>query len=232
MVGSTNQILCITNNRTYKDQFRFMFSSHHTISTLFIHNMPEAVQEIQLKRYCMILIDEDISLTNAIYFEQLLLLITSFCLNPNTIIIVPKLSNDCFCKYIRLGFTYISDIQIAQYMIPAILKYFEEFKTKRPSPQQIYYKGLYVYPKQNMIILKKCKIFIPYTWILILLFMVNHGDYCNISIIHKYVESMQGEKLSNSYISVNIHRLARRITNVTGLKIIRNRYGVGYYLVL
>ena len=233
MIDLTNQILCITNNYEYKNSLHIIFSSHHNISVLFIHSIQQAIQAIKSKRYYIILIDEGISsTTTSTDFEQFLSLIASFCMNLNTVIIVPRLNNNCFCKYIKLGFTYIADIETAQYMIPAILEYMEEFKTKRPLPQQINSKGLSIYPKQNTISFKGCKILMSDTWILILLFLVNHGGYCSLNAIQRHIESVQGKNFSDSYIQVNIYRLSKKIKDTTGLKIIKNRYRIGYYLVL
>lgn len=232
MVEITNQILCITNNHSYKELLREITSSQENISILFTSNILEAIPSLQSKQFLIVIIDESISLNNPEAFKQLLTLLTSLCINLNTLIIVPQLSNEYFDKYIKLGFVYIADIQIVKYLLPAILKNIKEFKFQRPLPEKIYYKGLSIYPESKSIIFKSCKISITDREMLILQFMINHKGYCDRCTMQKYLGSVFGKPISQSYVSVNMCRLSKKIMNATGLKIIRNRYGIGYYLVL
>jgi len=233
MIGSTSQILCITNNYTYKEQFRGILSAHNNISILFIHDISEAISKLQTQRFLLIIIDEVLSKENAPVFEQLLSLINSLCINLHTLIIVPRLADEYFSKYISHGFTYITDIQIAKHMLPAVLKHIGEFRSQTPLHlQKVLYKGLVIDPRSNIICFKNCCISISSVGILILLFLTRHEGCHDICAIQKYLGSMLERPISGSYVTVNINRLSRRIQEVTGLEIIKNRYGVGYYLVL
>jgi hypothetical protein len=232
MVHLATQILCITNNYAYKEQFRNILALNSNISILFIHNISEAISQLQSHHFILVIIDEVLSIEDTHMFKQLLTLITSLCINLHTLIIVPKISNDYFAQYIPLGFTYITDMSVAKHMLPAVLKNIGEFKSQRPPPQKVIYKGLILNPESNTIILKSCRIHIMPTETLILLFLIKHRGYSNTCVIQKYLCSVFEKSISQSYISVNIHRLSKRIKNATGLEIIKNRYGVGYYLVL
>lgn len=232
MVHLAEQILCITNNYTYKEQFRNILSPHTNISILFIHNIADAILKLQSRCFVLVIVDEVISLENSQTFGQLLTLITSLCINLHTLIIVPKITDEYFLKYIPQGFTYIADMQIARHMLPAVLINIGAFKSQRPPPQKIFYNGLAIDPQSNLIFLKGCKIQITPMETLVLLFLIRHRGYCSVCIIQKYIESVLEKPISQSYVTVNIHRLTQRIQNSTGLEIIKNRYGMGYYLVL
>lgn len=233
MIHLANQILCITNNYRYKEQFRVLISTHNNISILFIHNLTDALLKIQSQRFILIIVDDAISFTNNQLFRQLLSLITSLCINLHTLILVPKLSNEYYSKYIPLGFTYITDIQVVQNMLPAVLRNIEEFQSQKPpSPEKISYKGLTLIPQSNTIYLKGCCISISSVGILILFFLIRHDGYANMCTVQKYLSSMLDKPISESYVTVSMHRLTKRIKNITGLEIVKNRYGVGYYLVL
>lgn len=233
MVNLAEQILCITNNYAYKEQFRNILSSHNNLSILFIHNISDAILKLQSRCFVLVIVDEVLSLENTQAFNQLLSLITSLCINLHTLIIVPQIAEGYFSKYIPQGFTYITDMQVAKHMLPAVLKHIGEFKSQSPTPlKKISYKGLTINPRSNTIYLKGCCISISTVGILILFFLIRHDGYSDICTIQKYLGSMLEKPISESYITVNMHRLSKRIKDITGLDIIKNRYGVGYYLVL
>lgn len=231
MFNSANKIICITNNYSYKEQLRSLLQSQSHTSILYTQNLSDAMLRIQSESY-FIIIDDSISQNNEILFKQLLELLVSLCINTNTLILVPQLDKSFFYKYLKLGFTYITNIQIASDLIPAILKHMEEFQFKRPPPRKIYYKGLTIFPQLNIICLKNCRVLITPIGMLILIFIIKHGGYCDIATIQKYITFTLGKAISQSYATVNIYRLSKSIQTATGLRIIKCRYGVGYYLVL
>ncbi len=232
MVNPTTQILCITNNYSCKEQLRgVLYQSRHT-SFLFVHNTSQAIQEIKAKRYPLILIDTHVADTNLSNFDQLLELLSNLCLNLSTIIIVPELNHNSFYRFIKHGFTYITDMKVGREVIPAILEHMEEFQSTNFLTSEISYKGLCLYPKQNIVIFRKCTIILTNTLMLILLYMIKHEGYCDIVAIRSYIESIQGKQVSDSYVTVNMNRLCKKIKDATGLKIIKSRYGIGYHLVL
>lgn len=232
MVNPTNQILCITNSYSYKEQLRGMLYKSHHVSSLFVHTTSEAIQEIKAKRYSLILIDTHIADTDLSNFEQLLGLLSNLCLNLSTIMIVPELDHNSFYRFIKHGFTYITDMKVGKEMISAILRHMEESRSPELLTSEISYKGLCLYPKQNIVIFRKCTIILTNTLMLILLYMIKHEDYCDIVAIRSYIESIQGRQVSDSYVTVNMNRLCKKIKDATGLKIIKSRYGIGYHLVL
>lgn len=232
MVEIPHQILCITNNHICKNQLRTILSSQCHTSILFLQSIPEVKAQLERKRFPIVLIDEQISKDNQLAFERLLSVLISLCMNSSTFILVPELRNEYFLKYIGMGFTYITDMRTIQYMLPAVLLHMQGFIYQLPLPQETYYKGLYVYPKSSTILLKQCSIKVTSTGILILLFLIKHRSYCKTECIQQYISSSVRKDITPSYVSVNIHRLSKEIKAATGLEIIKNRYGVGYYLAL
>ncbi|KKP92847.1 MAG: hypothetical protein UR96_C0004G0014 [candidate division WS6 bacterium GW2011_GWC1_36_11] len=232
MVNSAEEILCITNNYAYKEQLRNLFISHSDIAFTFANNISEAEVRLQDKRFSLILIDDSLIQENPYDSEKLFALLVSLCLTQHVLIIIPALEKDLFYKYISRGFTYITNMETARYMLPAVLRHLEEFKLKRPPPENISFKGLSIYPQSSTLIFKKCKISITNIGMLIILFLVKHGGHSSTCAIQKYLQSILRREITESYVSVNIHRLTKSIYKVTGLKIIKNRYGVGYHLVL
>lgn len=232
MVHPENQILCLTNNHTYRELLRATLSSQKNITPLFASDIAEATYNVESKCFALVIIDEIFAQKDSSNFNQLLVALTSLCFNQYTIIIVPQLESKYFCRYISQGFTYIVDIEVMRYFLPAVLKHMEEFKFQRPPPQEITFKGLTIYPQSNTLLYRKCKISATKTQILILLFLIRNKGYTPTSTIQKYLESALGTTISESNVTVNIYRMIKHVKDVTGLEIIKNRYGVGYYLVL
>lgn len=229
---TTKKILCITNNFSYKNQLRQIFSAYNDISFIFASDISNAILDVQTKKFTLILIDEDCSSQNIALSCQLFSVLTSLCMNQYTLIIVPQLDEIHFNKYIQKGFTYIVDMTTTRYLLPAVLKYIDEFKSQRPPPEKILYKGLTLDTQSHHIIFKNCKINMHPMWIVILHFLIKQNNCCDIAKIQKYLEMIFERPISQSCISANIHRLNKCVKCATGIEIIKNRYGVGYYIVL
>ncbi len=232
MIEATKKILCVTNNFAYKEQLRRISSSHPNISLIFVSNISDTIQNLQTQRFTLIIIDEYCFSTNVALSCQLLSTLTSLCMNQYTLIIVPRLDEVYFTKYIQKGFTYIVDMATTKYLLPAVLKYIEEFKFQIPHQEKISHKGLILDTQSHYIIFKHCKIHMHPVWIVILHFLIKQNSCCDIAKIQKYLEMIFERSISQSCISANIHRLNKQVKCATGLDIIKNRYGVGYYLVL
>jgi len=232
MIEATKKILCITNNFAYKEQLRLISSSHPNISFVFVSNISNAILDLQTKKFTLIIIDDDCFTQNVALSCQLLSTLISLCMNQYALIIVPRLDETYFTKYIQKGFTYIVDMATTKYLLPAVLKYIEEFKSQRPRPEKISHKGLILDTQSHYIVFKNCKIHMHSMWIVILNFLIKQERCCDIAKIQKYLEIIFERPISKSCISANIHRLNKRVKCATGLGIIKNRYGVGYYLVL
>jgi len=232
MVDFVHHILCVTNNYANKEQLRSIFISHKQISFLFISNIADAILRLQSNLFVLVIVDDTLSINNFPLFEQLLNCLTSLCINQSTLVIVPRLTNESFDKYIKLGFTYIADMHTTRYFLPAVLKHLGEFKSQRPTPEKISHKGLILDTQSHYIVFKNCKIPMLSMWIVILHFLMKQDHCCDILIIQRYLEMIFERPISQSCITANIHRLTKRVKDVTGLEIIKNRYGVGYYLVL
>lgn len=232
MIETTKKILCLTNNFAYKEQLRQISSSHSNISFIFVSNISNAILDLQTKKFTLIIIDDDCFAQNVALSCQLLSTLIALCMNQYTLIIVPRLDEIYFKKYIKKGFTYIVDMATTRYLLPAVLKYIEEFKFQRPQPEKISHKGLILDTQSHCIVFKNCKIPMLSMWIVILHFLIKQNSCCDIAKIQKYLEMIFERPISQSCISANIHRLNKRVKCATGLDIIKNRYGVGYYLIL
>lgn len=232
MIEATKKILCLTNNFAYKEQLRQISFSHPNTSFIFVSNISNAIQNLQSKKFTLIIIDEICLVQDIVLSCQLFSTLISLCINQYTLIIVPRLDEASFIKYIKKGFTYIVDMSTTKYLLPAILKYIEEFKTQRPNIEKISYKGITLDAQSHHIIFKHCKIHMLPMWIAILHFLIKQNCCCDITKIQRYLEMIFERSISQSCISANIHRLNKQVRSATGLDIIKNRYGVGYYLVL
>lgn len=232
MMHLLETVLIITNNPTYKEPIRLLFSQYKNFHLILSHSIQQALPYIQEHRLKLILLDEQVLLYNPDLAQEFLKKLISLTLNLNSILIVDQIERDIFSKYIKLGFTYITDIRIAQYMIPAVLDYLSEFNNKQPIENKIIYKGLTIFPNSGYICLKNCKIFLSQKHTDILMFIIEKDGKCNIGDLQKHIEIEAQKEIASSYITVCISRLNKQIYNATGLKIIKNRYGVGYYLVL
>lgn len=232
MTETTKIILCLTNNYAYKEQLRQISSSHTNISFLFASNISNAILDLQSKKFSLIVIDESCFAQNIALSCQLLSTLISLCMNQYTLIIVPRLDEAYFTKYIQKGFTYIVDMATTKYLLPAVLKYIDEFKSQRPPANKISHKGLILDTQSHYIVFKSCKINMHPMWIVILHFLIKQNNCCDIAKIQKYLEMIFERPISQSCISANIHRLNKRVKCATGIEIIKNRYGVGYYIVL
>ena len=232
MIEATKKILCITNNFAYKEQLRQISSSHPNISFIFISNISNVIRDLHTQKFTLVIIDESCFSKNIVLSCQLLSALIALCMNQYTLIIVPRLDEVYFAKYIKQGFTYIVDMATTKYLLPAVLKYIEEFKFQRPQPEKISHKGLVLDTQSNYIIFKNCKIHMHSMWIVILHFLIKQERCCDIAKIQKYLEMIFERPISQSCISANIHRLNKQVKCTTGLDIIKNRYGVGYYLSL
>ncbi len=232
MEPKTKAILLVTNNYLSKDILTPLFSSSKTFTILKAHTIQQAIEYIKNQIIYLIIIDDGLQKSNPPLFTQLLQIIISLALGNTTVIIVEQLTQNVFAKYIRTGFTYITDIGIAQKLIPAVINYSEEFKNQRPLALAIKYHGLTIYPECNYVCFKNCKIFLSVQHLEILLFLTKNDGICEIKDLQRYLELKFNNHISNTYISVNISRINSKFKTCTGLRIIKNRYGIGYKLTV
>lgn len=230
MIHIAESILVVTSNHYYKDQIRLLLAQYRNFNLILVPSTRKAIQYIQQCKLKLILLDENLLNTNLKLAEELLILLEARYLNTITILVSSKVTRDTFAQYLKFGITYIADMNIARYMIPAVLEYIEEFNTKQTVEQRICYKGLAIYPKQRYIYIKNCKIFLSKRHFEIISFLVFKNGKCSIDELKKHLLVEWKMEITNEYITVNISRLNKRIFQATGLKIIKNRYGVGYYI--
>lgn len=222
------EILLVTCNHTYREYLRSLIPQVKDFHFVFATSINQANSFIKNKRYKLILIDEN--LLNIFNDESKLFLreISLQCLNLNTILIVEKLTEEIFIKYITYGITYLSDTKTAKTLVLALLKNFDTLENEVYT--RLVYKNIVLCTKENAIFLKNCKIYLNSIDVKILTYLIQHSGKGKTLELTKYLSHLYGKPISASYLNVNICRINKTTKAVTGLKIIKNRYGVGYYL--
>jgi DNA-binding response OmpR family regulator len=76
---------------------------------------------------------------------------------------------------------------------------------------------------------RNSKILLTENETVILEYILNQKDYCSLDNIFIYLNK-QGINIHEDSLRVCISRLRKKILKQTGLDIIKNRYGIGYYI--
>jgi DNA-binding response OmpR family regulator len=92
------------------------------------------------------------------------------------------------------------------------------------------YNGLILNEKFQYAIYNNCKIFLSETECLLISILIEEGCILKSSEIKNILEEKQGKKLSKASVRICIHRIRRKFKDTTGINLIGNKYGRGYYL--
>lgn len=219
------ELACLLHNEDCKNIIRTTKQPDSRIT--FFRNIRDFIQEIQKHDYDLLLIEES---EISDHFSQC---ISGKTQSLSTIIITPQFSKYYFQKYVKLGFRYIIDKETFIYLIPTILENLEEFLSTHNYPDtEITLKGMTVATSRGYLILHDCKIITSRFALTLLTILLRSSGYCSLSFLQSELEKKLHKKIGESYVTVTISRLNHDIHKVTGLKIIRNRYGFGYYIDL
>jgi DNA-binding response OmpR family regulator len=220
-----NTILLGSANVSLKIRIRSLLLGSTLITA---SNAWQIEKGIQKHKPQLIIIDETVLILNITNEKSLIELISRFCLFPKTILIVKTLAQDTLAKYLKLGFTYITDIDhlsaLTLALTDALLKkgQIQEHVTK--------YHGITLYNNQRAIEVKNCKIFLTANEFNITKYLIVKRSNTPSSIIQNYLEYLYQKKLTPAYITVSIARINKKTKQAVGIRLIRNRYRLGYYL--
>jgi len=220
-----HEIACLLRNEGCKDIIRATKSP--TLRVTFFHHIKDLITKIQKCNFALILIEESQISNN---FPQY---VSGRDLSHSTIIVTPEFNKYYFQKYVKLGFTYIIDTETFIYLIPTILENLQEFlHSSNCANKEIMLKGVTVSIAMGYLILRECKIFAPRSALILLVILLRSDGYLSLQSLQPELERRLNRKIAESHITVTISRLNRDIHNATGMKIIKNRYGFGYYVDL
>ncbi len=221
------QVGCFITSSQLKDTLRAINAPNIQITSF--RNIEDIIQHRNLASYSLLIIDGR-------YYKQdelktLLVYLTRNGFNRITMVIPCNFNRESFKKYVQLGYTYIIDRQVFIYLIPVILENLAEFLHHDCYPSPIYRGNLTLYATNSYAIFKDCKILLSKTEVLILqMFLNSPNPYISTTKLRNYLILKLNRNISNSYITVNLSRLNCKICKATGIKIIKSRYGQGYYL--
>ncbi len=220
----TYEVACLLHHQRCKDIFRAVHIQDVRITLL--HEVSEFIQQVKAPKYALLIVD-----TRHKDSEKLLRNIISKELSNSTIIITSQFNQETFRKYVKLGYRYIVDIDTFVCLVPTILENLVEFiQNDFQAPREITKRGVTISIECGYIIFHGCKITTSRSALLLLCALLNSNGYCNSTYLQSYLEKAIKTEVSSSYITVTISRLNREIYIATGMKIIKNRYGFGYYL--
>lgn len=219
------EILLITCNCIYKNYIRASTLPLSNIHLIFEPHIKEAINIINSQSLYLILIDSTLIKDNK-ESTELLAIISQKLLNLRTIIVSSKFTEKIFLQYARQGMTYVTDEEYAKSLIPVILKYPDLLI----DPPKLNYKNLVLYPTERIVLINNCKIRINLLSTQILECLIkNNGKISKSNLITSISEK---SPVTKEYIEVTISRLNKITKQCTGIKLIRNRYGMGYYLTI
>lgn len=228
-MNSSNTILLVTHILKYEQITKRVLSNYPQYELLVTHHIEKAITIIKEKTYILILLDTMFRSDNPETFNFLCSYILKHRTELNTLLIVPQLNSQTLSKYINIGFIYIADPEMLSYTIPPMLKYCKILNVSHTS-RCICYKSITIHIDQNYFIFQNCKIFLSLVEINLLACLTQNEEYTNVRQIKEYLLIKLDKNISTSYISLSITRINYKSFQVTGLKIIRNKYRVGYYL--
>lgn len=223
----TQHIGCFITSPLLKNVLRSINTSSIQITNF--HNTQEIIRHQNLASYSLFIIDGKYNKQNEL--KTLLMYLTQNDLNRITMIIPCNFNKESFRKYIQLGYTYIIDRNVFTYLIPVILENLAEFLHHYRNSSSIHRGNLTLSVANNYLIFKECKILLSKIDVLILqMFLNSPNPYINTTALQGYLASKLNMNISNSYITVNLSRLNHKVSKATGIKLIKSRYGHGYYL--
>lgn len=220
----THDIACLLHNPKCKDALRAI--DIQDIRITLLHKIPELLSLTKINSYDLLIVD---SMHND--SEFILKHVNTYELCNSTIIVTPQFNREVFRKYIKRGFRYVVDADTFVYIIPTILENLTEFlQNDLHTTKETTKKGLTISIECGYIIFHGCKVTISRSALRILSTLLNSEGYCNLEYLQNCLEKSLAKEVSSSYITVTISRLNKEVYRATGMKIIKNRYGFGYYL--
>lgn len=219
-----HDIACLLHNQKCKDALRAIHVQDVKL-TLF-HKIPETFFQTSTKHFNLYIVDSTHHDSEILFRHT-----TVNNLYNSTVIVTPKFDRETFQRYIKSGYRYVVDIDTFVYLIPTILENLSDFLENNSYPSKEFTKkGLTISVDRGYMIFHGCKISISKIALMLLCTMLNSNSYCDLKYLKDCLGTSLSKEVSPSYITVTISRLNKAIYQSTGMKIIKNRYGFGYYL--
>jgi len=189
-------------------------------------NISCAIKAIETSYYSVIVIDNNIE---ALQYNDLLLAIFRKNLSDSTIVFFEDISQADILTYCRYGISnlfFLSNINL--FLLPTIKKILHLIS----QPDKIILKdrGISLYLSYNYAVYKGCKILLTKTEISILEKLLKKNSICSKEELIFHLSQQTGKYISEAYLTVNISRLRNKILAHTGINLIKNRNGFGYYI--
>ncbi|MDD4381811.1 MAG: hypothetical protein PHE21_00485 [Candidatus Dojkabacteria bacterium] len=223
----SKDILVLLSSNEIKEQIRNILLGISTFNIHFQKILDHAINDIQSHYYKVIVIDEDFRKDSK--FNTLMSVLFSEYLNSETVILLNDNSFDNLQFYLRYNITCLIEKPIKKDLLKAIifckLELLEQYKNKL-----IQNYGISLYPHLNYLIVKGCKIYLSKSQLDIIFFLLTNNNPCESRSILKYLSYCRDRDITQSYLSANIAQLKKKFTKHTGLVVIKNRKGFGYYI--
>lgn len=93
-------------------------------------------------------------------------------------------------------------------------------------------KGIQLFLQTRSIRVNKCTVFLSPTEFLIFEYLVMQDRYHKEEGLLNYLQCRKNKEMTLASVTVLINRLRQKLEKGTGMEIIKNRYGLGYYVAL
>ncbi len=219
--------LILSNSLSFYQIVREDIKQYGTV--LHCKSIISAIEHLENDYFSAIIIDKRIEQANSLQYSTLLLTIFKKNLSDLTIIFFEDITSSDILKYYRYcipNLFFLSNISI--FLIPTIKRILYLI----PEPERVVLKdrGISLYLSCNYMIYNGCKILLSRTEILILQYLLKKNSLCNNEELISYLSKTIDRKVSTAYLTVNISRLRKKIFKHTGVKLVKNRNGFGYYI--
>lgn len=221
------KFLLISNSPQFKQLIR---NTINFPANIFIcKTAASAKSTLDSEVFSVIIIDQDINVQDSSSYNLLLFSICQKGLSSSTIIFSMEISHQqiyLYYKYKIHSLFLLSSINL--FLEPTIRKILSLI----PETDDTVLKdrGISLYLSNNYAIFKGCKILLSNTEKLILQYLLKTCSPCTKAELTVYLSNSLDRDISTGYLTVNISRLRRKFIKHTGINIVKNRSGFGYYL--
>lgn len=189
-------------------------------------NITSALGNLEKDCYSAIIIDSRI---DRLKLDNLLLTLFRKNLSDSTIIFFEDITQADilrYCRYCISNLFLFSNITV--FLTPTIKRILHLI----PEADRIVLKdrGISLYLNSNYAIYKGCKIILSKTEIYILQYLLSRDSICSRKELITYLSKTIGKEISTTYLTVSISRARKKIFKHTGVNLIKNRNGFGYYI--
>ena len=221
------RFLILSNSQSFYQIVRKDIQQYGTI--LHCKNISSAIENIKNDYFLAIVIDSNIEKTD--YLQYNILLPTIFRKNYSdlTIIFFEEITPPDILKYYRYCIQNLFSVSsINVFLVPII----ERILHLIPEPDEVVLKdrGISLYLNCNYMIYKGCKIFLTKTEIQILQYLLKKNSVSTREELIYHLSKTIDKEISLAYLTVSISRLRNKIFKHTGVKLVKNRNGFGYYI--